>query len=759
MSVRRFVAASSREAMRQVREILGEDALILSSRPVAEGVEILALAEEEQQAVQAAAAAPTAQARPAAPADYRQVATAAQPGRPAAPLPAAADLDFAALGQRLLGEMQDMRALLDRRMQAPAASGGCRGPLRQRLLGAGFGSCLSNEILAGLPGELATGSAAAPALQAWLERQLEARLPVLEDEDGLLDEGGVIALVGPTGVGKTTTAAKLAARYVMRHGPGQVALISTDSFRIGAHEQLRIYARLLDVEVHTLAAVAPLEPLLTGLAGKRLIIIDTVGMSQRDRRLLTQINQLGAAGRPVRLMLLLNAACHGDTLEEVVGTYQRAALAAGTRLRDCIVSKCDEAARLGPVLDILMRHGLRLNYLSSGQQVPEDLQVAEARPLLQQALAVSQPSPFVSDGEAEGTGRRLDSWARGLFGRGRSLAAAFETLRRELDGFALLERAWRLAALPAGVQGERLARLLEACDGESVDAGAPRQLLWGGGKPVPGATWNMPLLSLDPEGRLQLRPWLAHRLPSGHEQRLDWAFERLRARRHLLPAAPESGLLQALARLRSPWIGAARPGNRVEFQGERHSLARLAAVAEAHDSLQLRHRGRPLWLELRHLPVRLRAAGERAGEAMPWPVEAWFGTLRDGDSGQSLGQRHWLAWSPEPGRQALVEQADGVRLLLACDDLPALTLRAWQALGEVQGALQTELRLFLAAALAAGASRLDRSAEDWAMDLRARLAGLGGGRRLRGPAQQLDALLHLLAAGDAFRQLGGEFGH
>jgi len=456
MSVRRFVAASSREAMRQVREFLGEDALILSNRPVAEGVEILALAEEEQQAVQAAAA-PAAPARPAAPADYRQVATAAQAGRSAAPPPTAADLDFAALGQRLLGEMQDMRALLDRRMQAPAASDGCRGPLRQRLLGAGFGPCLSDEILAGLPAELASGPAAAPALQAWLERQLEARLPVLEDEAGLLDEGGVIALVGPTGVGKTTTAAKLAARYVMRHGPGQVALISTDSFRIGAHEQLRIYARLLDVEVHTLAAVAPLEPLLAGLAGKRLIIIDTVGMSQRDRRLLTQINQLGAAGRSVRLMLLLNAACHGDTLEEVVGTYQRAALAAGTRLRDCIVSKCDEAARLGPVLDILMRHGLRLNYLSNGQQVPEDLQVAEARALLQQALAVSQPSPFVSEDGADGAGRRLDSWARGLFGRGRSLAASFETLRRELDGFALLERAWRLAALPAGVQGERLA--------------------------------------------------------------------------------------------------------------------------------------------------------------------------------------------------------------------------------------------------------------------------------------------------------------
>ncbi|GAB3391086.1 flagellar biosynthesis protein FlhF [Azotobacter armeniacus] len=755
MSVRRFVAANSREAMRQVREVLGEDALILSNRPVAEGVEVLALAEEAQQAAQAAAVvSPAVQTRPAGPADYRQVASSAQAGRSPTP----ATLDFAALGERLLGEMQDMRALLDRQMQAPAGTSSCRGQLRQRLLGAGFGPCLSDEILAGLPGELGAGSVADPALQGWLERQLEARLPVLEDEAELLDGGGVIALIGPTGVGKTTTAAKLAARYVMRHGASQVALVSTDSFRIGAHEQLRIYARLLGVEVHTLAAVAPLEPLLAGLAGKRLVIIDTVGMSQRDRRLLLQINQLGAAGRPVRLMLLLNAACHGDTLEEVVGTYQRAALAAGARLRDCIVSKCDEAARLGPVLDILMRHGLRLNYLSTGQQVPEDLQPAEARPLLQQALAVSQPSPFVPEDGLDGAGRRLDTWARGLLGRGRTLAASLESLRRELDGFTLLERAWCLAALPTGVQGERLARLLEEYDGESVDSGA-RQLLWGSGKPVPGGTWSMPLLTLDTEGRLQVRPWLAHLLPTGYEQRLGWAFERLKARCHLLPASPEGGLLHCLAQLCSPWVGGARAGNRVDFQGERHSLARLADIAAPHESLQLSHRGRPRWLELRHLPVRLRVAGNRSGEPMLWPVEAWFGTLRDGDSGQPLGQRHWLAWSPEPGRQALAGQAEGLRLQLACDDLPALTLRAWQALGEALGALQAELRLFLAAALAASASRLDQSAENWAMDLRARLAGLGSGRRLRGSGQQLDALLHLLMAGDAFRQLGGERVH
>lgn len=766
MSVRRFVAANSREAMRLVRAALGEDALILSNRSIPEGVEILALAEDDQQLLAASAtpqppAAPPAP-RPAPPAaptaspppmNYRQASSlaayAAQAPRPDEAPAQAAAADFAALGQRLLGEIQDMRALLDRQMQAPQTAG-CRAQLQQRLLGAGFGPWLSGEILASLPAELAAAGADDPALQAWLERQLAARLPVQEDESELLDHGGVIALVGPTGVGKTTTTAKLAARYVMRHGGSQVALVTTDSFRIGAHEQLRIYARLLGVEVHALGADAPLDALLAELAGKRLVIIDTVGMSQRDQRLLVQINQLGAAGRPVRLMLLLNAASHGDTLEEVVDTYQRAALAAGNRLADCIVSKSDEAARLGPVLDILIRHGLRLHYLSTGQQVPEDLQPAEALPLLRQALAVSQPSPFVPENPPAGNHQRLDVWARGLLGQGRALAAVLDSLRREVDGFALLESAWRLAALPVGVQGERLSRLLAALDAAPPVSG-PRQLLWGRGKPVSGATWNMPLLALDAAGRLQVRPWLAHWLPTGQAQRLLWAGERLNARRHLLAASPDGEALRQLADLRSPWLCPVGSSNRVGYQGGRYTLGQLAEVSEFHSSLPLRHRGRPLQLELNQLPVQLRGP---SAEMPFWPVQAWFGALRDPDSGQPLGQRQWLAWSPQPGRESLAEQADGLRLQLSCDDLPALTLRAWQALGESHGQLQTELRLFLAAGLAACAKRLDQATEDWAMDVRAQLLGLCPGRRQRGPAQQLEALLHLLTAGDAFRQLG-----
>lgn len=787
MSVRRFVGINSREAMRQVRAALGEDALILSNRTTPEGVEILAMADETHRQLAgepepparppAPAAAPrhaappatVPAARPAAPpaprpspgapgsapppgaSPYQRAASAAAyAAQVPAPPPATPGIDFAAFSERMFGELQDMRALLNRQASTAAVRSDCGAQLHQRLLGAGFGPCLSAEVLGALPPEFNEAPAGRPDVQAWLERQLAARLPVLEDEADLLDAGGVIALVGPTGVGKTTTTAKLAARYVMRHGGSQVALVTTDSFRIGAHEQLRIYARLLGVEVHALAADAPLDGLLQQLADKRLVIIDTVGMSQRDRRLLTQIGQLGAAGRPIRLMLLLNAASHGDTLEEVVDTYQRAALAAGSVLGDCIVSKSDEAARLGPVLDILIRHGLRLNYVATGQQVPEDLQLAQGVPLVREALAVSQPSPFVPQDSAP-AGQRLDALSRGLLSQGRTLATLLDSLRREVDGFALLEAAWQLAALPRSVQGERLQQMLASLD--QYPPQGPHQLLWGRPSAVPGAGWNMPLLAFDAQGRLGVRPWLAHWLPAGQEHRLDWAQHSLQASSHLLPGSPERETLALLATQRGAWASLAKGGSRVDYMGERYSLAQLAEVAEPHATLELRHRGRAQRLELQHVPVQLRAGGKRP-EQPGWPVQAWFGRLFDGDAAQPGGLRYWLAWTPELGQQGLIRQAELLRRQLACDDLPSLTLRAWQALGDQQPPLQQELRLFLAAGLAALASRLEQSSEDWAMDVRAQLLGLGGTRRARGPVAQLDALLHLLAARDAFRQIG-----
>ncbi len=773
MSVRRFVGANSREAMRQVRAALGEDALILSNRTTAEGVEILAMADEVHQNLVPDAPAPTAAPRPAPP------VAPAVPSRPAAPPPApphpslgaqraaaylrtqeetarpapppAPALDFAALGERLLGEMQDMRELLNRQVAPASAPDGTAARLRQLLLLAGFGAHLSDELLAALPAELQQGPADAPAARAWLERQLAARLPVPEDEGDLLDHGGILALVGPTGVGKTTTTAKLAARYVMRHGSGQVALLSTDSYRIGAHEQLRIYGRLLGVEVLALPADADLDGVLAQLADKRLVIIDTIGMSQRDQRLIGQIAQLGGAGHAVRLMLLLNAASHGDTLEEVVSTYQRAARAAGSRLDDCLVTKSDEAARLGPVLDILIRHNLRLHYLSCGQQVPEDLYPADALALVQQALAASQASPFVAGTPAATSAQRLEALSRGLLGHGRAMAAALDGLRREVDGFALLETAWQLAALPRSLQGERLAELLAV----SPPPAAVAMLLWGRAGALPGQTWSMPLLALDGAAHLLARPWLAHQLPAGAAARFEWAAQHWPAAGHLLPASPDAATLRALAAQGASWLAVAKANGRVGYAGERYTLQTLAEVAMPAGSLECRYRSHNVQLDLAVLDVTLDAGRERDQLSGAWPLRAWFGVLHDLDSGRPPLQRVWLASSVSQGEEGWHEQQAMLRQQLLCDDLPSLTGRAWLSLESLLGPLQAELRLFLAAGLAATASRLEQAEGDWAMDVRAQLLSLAGSRRQRSAQQQLDALLHLLAACDTFRQVAG----
>lgn len=733
MGVQRFTGANSREAMHKVRLALGEDALILSSQSIAEGVEILALAEDCPAPLPALDAPAPVSPRHAL-AAYASQAPATT--RPTAPAAMPNTTDFSALGQQLLGEMAQMRALLERPAQAAA------GEQRPDALAAQLLQCGFSHGLAGQLAEAARqqhGDAEPAARQAWLHSQLALRLPVLADESRLLDEAGVIALIGPTGVGKTTTTAKLAARFVMRHGAEGLALVTTDNFRIGAHEQLRIYARLLGGEVHALGPEDALEGLLEQLAGKRLVIIDTVGMSQRDQRLLTQINQLGRIGRPLRLMLVLNAASQGDTLEEVVDSYSRAALATGRPLRDCIVSKCDEAPRMGPVLDVLVRHGLRLNYLSTGQQVPEDLHLVDLPSLVQPALSPARPSLYAAT-QVPGRGQRLDGLGSNLIGQGRLLEQARHGLQRHIGDFVLLESAWRLAGLPVSAQAGELARLLAA---NPPLPGAASEMLWGGERPVVGATWKMPALAFDSAGALQIRPWLAHQLPIGQQQCLSWSSTQLGARRHLWLGCPSREGLQRLQESAQPWLAVANRNQRVVHGQATASLAQLVTYATLLASEPLRQRGRWVGMEISYLPVCLPGHPDTA-------LRAWFGTLRDPDTGASLGQRYWLADAAQPDPAM---QAASLCRLQACEGLPALALRAWNILGERQGQMQAELRLFLATALAATACQLDQAGEAWATSLRLQLLELIGKRRNPSPVLLLDGLLNLLLVGEVFQRL------
>nr|WP_299239717.1 flagellar biosynthesis protein FlhF [uncultured Halomonas sp.] len=792
MSVKRFVAATSRDAMRQVRAALGEDALILSNRNVAEGVEILALAEDahgqmvgstapaqptpaSSKPMQAAApieksAAPMAPSRNPMRARVSQVPQSAE----RAQTPAAPQADFAAFSERVLGEMQDLRTLLTGQAQRSAdpsrlAAESTLERLQRRLLGAGFGVRLVEELLETPPVELVHASD--ELALAWAKRQLTSRLPILDDEAALLDQGGVFALIGPTGIGKTTTTAKLAARYVMRHGAAGVALVTTDSYRIGAHEQLRIYARLLGVEVHALEADAPLGDLLTRLAHKRLVIIDTVGMSQRDQRLAGQVAMLGDSTgqrqghqgtRPIRRLLLLNAASHGDTLEEVVETYQRASKAAGAPLFGAILTKVDEAPRLAAVLDIAIRHGLRLHYVSHGQQVPEDLSLADRSVLLDQALNVEGDSSFAAEmpqaSSASAQRKQTQSrkqLARGLLGQGRALASTLDTLRNEIAGFALLERAWPLLGYSLEQQQAHLEGLLDGAKRRRhLECVEPAQaMLWTQAKSVSGVDWAMPALSLSPGGQIQALPWLLHRLPAGEEGRVDWAREQLGIRWQLLPRCPGAATRQCMAQSGSTWLATAQAGSQVIVEGRRQRLKALANLADTWTELSCRYRGRDAHLRLSRLTVTL-ADGA--------PLTAWFGLLSDPESKRQLAQRYWLApqeiavGDSVAGKETADHAfAQALMAQLVHDDLPLLTRRAWQRLTDASEKIDPELRLLVATGLAAVVSRLDQERSDWAMDVRAQLMGLLGKNRGRSTQVLMDALLHLLTARDVFLMLGG----
>ena len=298
----------------------------------------------------------------------------AAPERPT-PRPAVAPADNGQVAQ-LMDEVHLIRGLLERQLAGFAwGSMNRESPVRAQLLGelldAGFSGHFSRQLVEAMPEDMQQMVDA----RKWARNAVGRNLRTLGPEGDLIDRGGVFALVGPTGVGKTTTTAKLAARCVVRYGSDKLALLTTDSYRIGAHEQLRIYGRILGVPVHVVRDGEDLRHTLSDLRDKHMVLIDTVGMSQRDRMVAEQAAMLSRSGQVQRL-LLLNATSRGDTLDDVVRAY------AGEDLAGCILTKTDEAATIAPAIDTVVRHGLLMSYVASGQRVPEDLHLPNRNYLL-----------------------------------------------------------------------------------------------------------------------------------------------------------------------------------------------------------------------------------------------------------------------------------------------------------------------------------------------------------------------------------------
>ena len=458
MNVRKFIAANARDALKKVKETLGNDAIILSNRGVPGGVEIMAVAARDmamivptvssdtaappvrqsssvplsddaddyrvtlgtakaQSAQQRSEAKPTVEVnRPrvqvnvaaagresrspavnaaiprtgalrspdfarSAPSTAAVMSSAEKASQEPLPRPSVAQARRAeadVVPFEVMEEIRSLRKIVEQHLAGfawgeTARSQPVKTEILRQMLDSGFSPQFAREMLQDLPSEMSVGEA-----MAWVKGAADRSLKTISVEDDIVDRGGVYALVGPTGVGKTTTTAKLAARCVLRHGPSKVALITTDGYRIGAHEQLRIYGRILGVSVHLVKDALELRQTLAELQNKHMVLIDTMGMSQKDK-LVPELTDM-LAGCAVQRLLLLSSTSRGDTLDDVVCAYE------GDGLAGCILTKIDEAASLATALDVIMRHRLRLSYVSNGQRVPEDLHLPNRGYLLHRAF-------------------------------------------------------------------------------------------------------------------------------------------------------------------------------------------------------------------------------------------------------------------------------------------------------------------------------------------------------------------------------------
>jgi flagellar biosynthesis protein FlhF len=426
MGPRRFVQANAADALRQIKLELGPEAIVLSNREVDGGIEFIAIGPEGLSSIASAnnrsAAAMSSASAPASPlpalvskialsrfrddqmraerqfqsgpanplpvaASVGAVFTpgaapaplAAEPAKPAKPVERQPDPEF----NRLIAEMADVKMMLHSHLagnqwgevqrQSPSVA-----ELTKRLLNAGLSPQLTSELLQDIP-----ATADLDTLTDQVQARLEGMIGTI-DPFSVFDQGGVFAFIGPTGVGKTTTVAKIAARCVLRYGRKEVALLTTDTFRAGAPEQLRVFAKILGLPIVSLSDSEEMNDKLKELSNRRVLLIDTAGVSQRDRLMIEQSRLLRDGCKGLQRIIVMSATTSLATMQDVLQAHTKAIT--DVPIVAAIITKSDEAIQMGPAVDCLVRNKLPLLFLANGQRVPEDLFPANPRYLAHRSV-------------------------------------------------------------------------------------------------------------------------------------------------------------------------------------------------------------------------------------------------------------------------------------------------------------------------------------------------------------------------------------
>ncbi|WP_454783130.1 flagellar biosynthesis protein FlhF [Legionella sp. WA2022007384] len=348
MKLKRFVAADTRSAMKQIKETLGADAVILSSHHVDGGVEVVAAIDFDETILSTSAA--VACAEPISQTPKFQMQT---------PL------------EDMRQEIQTLRGMLEAQLRGNV---GVHEPLHTILL--------QKLLYLGVSHTTAATWACSVRPDLNQQRGWESVLNLITDQLSICDtrrieEGGVYAFVGPTGVGKTTTLAKIAARFTLRFGADKLGLVTMDTYRIAAQEQLMMYGKILGVKVCVAQDEISLARVLRQLNDKKLILIDTAGMNPADERVVKQMHVLGTYLQSISKVLVLPATSHYQVLIDAIRRYE------ADQIDQCILTKLDESLAVGGALSALIESGLGVSYLTHGQRVPEDIKMATRHQLVE----------------------------------------------------------------------------------------------------------------------------------------------------------------------------------------------------------------------------------------------------------------------------------------------------------------------------------------------------------------------------------------